>query len=277
PDESDDPDEPDVVVDDDAAIVVSASFPAQLDCGATAMASVVVENTGAVSWTRAEGYKLGAVDDEDPFYSSDTRIWLADGDEVLSGSTHTFSFLLEAPAEPGLYLSDWQMVHEAVQWFGDVTTHEVEVTCVDDAPPPATGPPDLSTVTWLHTDVSQWPQTATLSSVTMSGPNICLDYDQANAWPVFLFNGTAVVGNPWIFIWQDNQWYGATWEWLRPGQTCKAASSVAGDHIKQDPFGQFSGWVPTSGTTYWFMVSGLARTSDRNVEVRTNLVPLVWP
>ena len=86
-----------------------------------------------------------------------------------------------------------------------------------------------------------------------------------------------MVGNPWIFIWEDEQWYAATWEWLRPGQTCKALSSVAGSHIKRAPFGEHSGWVPTSGQTYYFMVSGLARNAVRNIEQRTNVLPFVWP
>ena len=131
-------------------------------------------------------------------------------------------------------------------------------------------------MTWLHSDVSAWPETATLSSVTISGASICLDYDRANQWPIYNI-GVDVVANPWVFIWENGQWYAATWEWLRPGQICKAVSSVAGSHIKRSPFGEHSGWVPTSGETYWFMVSGLARFSERTVEERSNLVPFVWP
>jgi hypothetical protein len=139
------------------------------------------------------------------------------------------------------------------------------------------GPPDLSQVTWLHTDVSGWDDSAVLSSVQISSDQICLDHDQADVWPVYDLSGTEVAGNPWIFIWERDRWYAATWEWLRPGQTCKARYAVAGDHIKQSPFGASSGWEPVSGVTYYFMVSGLARGSERNVAQRTNLVPAVWP
>ncbi len=139
------------------------------------------------------------------------------------------------------------------------------------------GPPDLSSVKWLHTDVSGWDDSAVLSSVSVGSDQICLDYDQADAWPIYDLDGTEVVGNPWIFIWEAGAWYAATWEWLRPGQTCKSLHSVAGDHIKQEPFSASSGWVPTSGETYYFMVSGLARGSERNIQQRTRLMPIVWP
>ena len=139
---------------------------------------------------------------------------------------------------------------------------------------------DLSEVTWLHTDVSGWSVAADLASVSFEGSDICLNYDKADEWPVVnaaSAGNVDVVGNPWVFIWHEERWYGATWEWLRPGQTCKAQSSVAGDHIKQAPFDEASGWVPDSGQTLWFMVSGLARSSERNVEERTQPVQVIWP
>jgi hypothetical protein len=149
----------------------------------------------------------------------------------------------------------------------------------DDPPdlddPPADGVPfDLADVTWLHTDVSGWDQTATLLGVSVNDRQICLDYDHADIWPVLDIDDTALVGNPWIFIEHDGRWWGATWEWLRPGQTCKNRQAVAGDHIKRDPFW---GFTPQSGVTYGFMVSGLARSGERNALERTNVVMFTWP
>jgi hypothetical protein len=262
---------------EDDARILAVDLPDTLACGETVDVAVAVRNTGTATWTRTDGYKLGAVDDEDPFYTSDTRIWLQDDDLVGSGDEYTFEFELQAPDEEGLYVTDWQMVHESVRWFGEQTEQEVSVVCEDDEPEAPSGAPDLDTVTWLHSDVSGWSETATLSSVSISGSNICLDYDKADEWPIEETSGVEVVGNPWIFIYEGGTWYGATWEWLRPEQTCKSSSSVAGDHIKQAPFDASSGWTPTSGQTYWFMVSGLARSSLRNVEERTNLVEFVWP
>ncbi len=142
-------------------------------------------------------------------------------------------------------------------------------------------PLDLDAVIWLHDDVSDWPETVVLSEVTFDGGQICLEHDVADQqppWPTNFINEVEVIANPWVFIYHDDQWYGATWEWLRPpGQTCKNMTSVAGDHIKKAPFDEASGWVPTSGQTYYFMVSGLARLGVTNVQERSNIVEVVWP
>ena len=149
-----------------------------------------------------------------------------------------------------------------------------------EPPAPPEGPPeDFSGVIWLHTDVSGWAQTATLSQVSIQGGQVCMDYDKANQWPVTTIQGSSgeveVVGNPWVFIKHEGQWYAATWEWLRPGQTCKDKNSVAGDHIKQSPFVELD-WTPTPGQTYWLMVSAPARMGQMTVAERSNLLPLVW-
>ena len=149
---------------------------------------------------------------------------------------------------------------------------EVDEGGVCNAQPPL--PSDFAGVTWLHKNVSGWAQTATLSSVTFNGGQICLNYDKANVWPGVQHVGHLVNANPWVFIWFNNQWYGATWEWMKVGQTCKNKSAVAGDHIKKDPLWDFQ---PVSGTTYYFMVSGLARDAVTNVSERSNVVKVTWP
>ncbi len=114
------------------------------------------------------------------------------------------------------------------------------------------------------------------SDVYISGSYIHLPYDKAGEWPIGHYDSTSpdVVGNPWIFIRHQGQWYAATWEWMRPNQTFKYASAVAGDHIKQDPFWD---WEPESGVWYGFMLSGMARNPVRNVEERSNVVMFQWP
>jgi hypothetical protein len=256
---------------------VAHELPVALACGETTGTHVTLRNTGTATWNRDDGYKLGAVDDSDPFYVSDTRVWLPEGTEVPPGAAWTFDFDLEAPDSEGSWTTDWQMVHEGVRWFGEAVAQDVTVVCDEpatDSEPPA---PDLDHVTWLHTDVSDWSVTSDLASVTFSSTQICLEYDKADSWPIYDYSGTDVVGNPWVFIYQDDQWYAATWEWLRPGQTCKSIDAVAGDHIKQSPFSEDGGWVPESGQVFYFMVSGLARSSFRNVEERTQLVRAVFP
>lgn len=132
----------------------------------------------------------------------------------------------------------------------------------------------LGSVRWLHTNVSGWPETASLSSVSVGGSSITLNYNKANSWPGVNHAGARVNANPWIFVNQGGTWYGATWEWLRVGQKTKATSSVHGSHIKKSPL---TGFSPQSGETYGFMVSGLARDSKRNVKERSNVVMIRWP
>jgi hypothetical protein len=113
---------------DDAALV-RASLPTRMACGATAAAAVEIRNTGTATWTRAAGYKLGAVDDSDPLYTADTRVWLGDDESVAPGASHVFGFTLTAPTTPGTYTTDWRMVHEGVGWFGPVAESDVVVSC----------------------------------------------------------------------------------------------------------------------------------------------------
>jgi hypothetical protein len=142
-------------------------------------------------------------------------------------------------------------------------------------PPPADDPIDLSKVTWLHTNVSKWAVTADLKSVKIGSTTITLDYDKACVWPGQTVNdGPEVNANPWIFINLSGTWYGATWEWLKTCQTVKNLYAVDGSHIKMPPLDT---WHPVSGEVYYFMVSGLARQTQRNVEERSNLVKVVWP
>lgn len=137
-----------------------------------------------------------------------------------------------------------------------------------------TSPIPLSSVGWLHANVGGWAQTANLASVGISGGSITLNYDKARSWPGINHAGASVNANPWIFVNRGGRWYAATWEWLRVGQTTKSTGSVHGSHIKKSPLNDF---VPVSGETYGFMVSGLARDDARNVQERSNIVMVTWP
>ena len=136
-------------------------------------------------------------------------------------------------------------------------------------------PADFSNVTWLHTDVSGWTQTATLTARVTSS-TVELNYNKANTWPGVVMTANPLNANPWIFVRKSDGsgWYAATWEWLKVGQTSKARSSVNGSHIKVSPLNTFE---PVPGEWYGFMVSGLARSSTRNVQERSNVVMIKWP
>ena len=125
-------------------------------------------------------------------------------------------------------------------------------------------------IQWLHTDVSSWPQTASLSA-SVGGGSISMPYSKAKVWPAV----DGVNANPWVIAKVNGQWYAGTFEWLRHGQTAKPMSVLSGGgHIKVAPL---SSWRPRSGERIGLMVSGLARTTMRNVKERSNVVMVTWP
>jgi hypothetical protein len=141
------------------------------------------------------------------------------------------------------------------------------------------GPLAAGQVEWSPMDISGWPVTANLSSVELSGGQICLEYDKKDVWPITHVgsNNVEVVANPWVIAEHNGQWHGRTFEWMRPGQTCKNRSSVAGDHTGAWPFAPGESFQPIAGVTFYFMVSAPARFgSVMTVAERSNLVPVVW-
>ena len=122
---------------DDSAAVVSADFPGSIDCGDEGAGVVAMQNTGTATWTRDGGYKLGAVDDSDPFYRADTRVWLPEDATVPPGESWTFDVPMEGPTSAGTYTTDWRMVKEGEHWFGSTASADVAVTC--NVPVPRTG------------------------------------------------------------------------------------------------------------------------------------------
>ena len=127
-------------------------------------------------------------------------------------------------------------------------------------------------ITWLHADVSNWPVTSSLNA-SVGGGAISMNYDKARVWP----QRDGVNANCWVIVNLNGQWYAATFEYLRPGQTSKPVgvlNGAMGDHIKVSPLNK---WRPSSGERFGIMVSGLARSQLRNVQERSNIVMVTWP
>ncbi len=140
-------------------------------------------------------------------------------------------------------------------------------------------PDDLSDVNFVHQNISSWPVTSQLD-VSINSSTITLDYDKKNTWPNRTVPNlcSGCNANPWVVVNFDGQWWAATFEWFRFGQTTKPISVLHGDHIKGGPFG-FT-WQPRVGETYGFMVSGFARfppsVAPYNAQERTNIQLYKW-
>ncbi len=247
------------------------SAPASVDMDRCSLVEVVMQVSGDESYWEVFWQR-----DSDSSFASDRRMRF---ELFADGSWVRYVFDLSSNSLWSGRLSQLRLdPHEG---NGTVRLRRVRLLEPQSSYPP---PLDLGDVSWLHTDVSGWSQDAELSSVSVNSSEICLDYDTTNSWDaVTIEEDCDVNANPWVFVYrpdlegEDGQWYGATWEWMRPNVTCKHSSSVAGDHIKQSPFHSSSGWAPSSGETLHFMVSGLARSSERNHEERSNTVEVVWP
>ena len=119
---------------------------------------------------------------------------------------------------------------------------------------------DLSQVVWLHTNVSSWPQTSTITSTTIGAPPICINHTKLGQWATGDFSGSGAIvdSNVWVFANIGGTWYAATWEWLRAGTTCKDfGASDFRTHV--NGASPLSSWTPQSGETIGLMVSTPAR------------------
>lgn len=127
---------------------------------------------------------------------------------------------------------------------------------------------------WLHHNVSTWQKTATLN-VHQNGNIIDVVYDKSLTWPAKTTAGAKVNANVWIIATlPDGKTYTGIWEYLRYGQTKKDMRGKSwGGHIKVSPMNKFE---PKKGERYGIFVSGLCRTSVRNVSERSNVCWFTW-
>src|SRR4051812_15076168 len=147
---------------------------------------------------------------------------------------------------------------------------------------------DLRKVVYLNSpNVSDWPQTATLSLVEQDGGGdgpVCMSYTDPgwpdSPWP---FGGSdpnfGVYANQWYFARINGTWYGGAGEWIyRGASSCKAGQGTR--TIGPDAgFGPpFSSWVPQVGELVGFMVSSVARNGPvrRTVDERSNVIVQPW-
>ena len=116
----------------------------------------------------------------------------------------------------------------------------------------------------------------TSSPVNSFGRGVVLNSDKASVWR----NGSGVVSgvnaNAWIFAKFGDNWYGATWEFIRKGQTIKSEGALIPGHFKGAP--PWTSFSRTTGAYYGFMTSGLTRNgpSQVNVRERSNISWYQW-
>jgi hypothetical protein len=238
---------------DDAA-VIAHTLPAQMACRATASVSVTLRNGGQSTWTR-DTFRLGAVGDEDPFYTASTRVLLPDGVSVPPGGQHTFFFALRAPSSAGPRTSDWQMVHEGVHWFGATASRSIDVTCTGT--PPSSGGGALA----VHPENPHYfVDTASGEPVLLAGWGSIVPSDRAYDYAAGI-RELEQLGIPYARVWHLLPWSGddAIWPWAR--------SNVGGAYMGGNKY-DFDTW----DNEYWTrMRDSLRLAHDAGIQAEIHL------
>ncbi|HTI40869.1 MAG TPA: FG-GAP-like repeat-containing protein [Vicinamibacterales bacterium] len=108
---------------------VSQSVPTSMIAGQSYPVVVTMKNTGSNTWTNVTGsgtpnaFSLGSQNPQDNVvwglspYANRVPVT----GRIDPGATATFAFTVKAPASPGTYDFQWQMVDDFVAWFGTRT------------------------------------------------------------------------------------------------------------------------------------------------------------
>jgi hypothetical protein len=114
------------------ADIISHTIPARVSPGDVFQVSVTVQNisTGGENWKRPRLRLLSKTVPNDIWGPS--QVPMNKGDDIKPGMHKTFNMFLTAPATPGIYPCEWQMVRIPGSSFGELLALTVEVT--DTAP-----------------------------------------------------------------------------------------------------------------------------------------------
>ena len=249
------------------AELISITGPESLNCSEDALFEISIRNLGSAIWT--EQYRVVTV--ESRGLRGDEEVALTG--LVDTGEEATFQFSWQAPDTPGRRNLTWEMMGPEGYVFALGLGLQTEVRC----DPPAFR---LREVSWLDEDIRMWERTSELEEIVFRDDNtqLCFAHTRSDDWENLDVEGQAVAANVWVFIYRDDQWYGATWDWLARGDVCKFASAVSSENIRRSPFTIEDEWSPYSGEVLYFMVSGIVRgTESRNVMARSNVRQVIWP
>jgi len=100
------------------AVWAGQNMPQVVDPGASVHVQLTMRNTGATTWTSGGNhpFRLAAVNPEENMTWGRNRCDLPG--PVPPGAQVTFDFWVTAPAAPGGYVFQWQMLQENIEWIG---------------------------------------------------------------------------------------------------------------------------------------------------------------
>ncbi|MFE8601306.1 NBR1-Ig-like domain-containing protein [Archangium violaceum] len=104
-----------------AAAFVSQSVPITVTAGSPFSVTVTMKNTGTSAWTELNAFRLGSQTPANNTTWGLSRAFLTPTETIHQGQQKSFTFTATAPAAPGLYTFQWQMVQDGVGFFGALT------------------------------------------------------------------------------------------------------------------------------------------------------------
>jgi len=173
---------------------ISQAVPQTMTAGQTYSVSVVMKNTGTAAWTETDKYRLGSQNPQDNWVWREGRVYLAAGESIAPGQTKTFTFDVKAPATPGAYNFQWQMVQDGVEWFGEKTSNTA-VSVINVICPAG----QISGCEVCLADGSGWAD----NNSKCAGNQICrngLCLKKPSTTLADLWNGTAVLSEPELIV-----------------------------------------------------------------------------
>ncbi len=97
---------------------ISQTVPDSISPGQIFDISVTFKNTGNKTWTSSGNYRCGTQAPQDNvFWNGVNRVTLPN--DVAPEQEVTFAVTLSAPEDEGVYVIQWQMVQDGVEWFGE--------------------------------------------------------------------------------------------------------------------------------------------------------------
>lgn len=111
----------------DDAEIISFLAPSSMLANATGTVNIRVQNTGTTTWTSGgpQPYRLGTQRPQDNTVWGVQRVELPRS--IAPTQTVDFSIPIKAPAGGGIHPMGWRMVHELVQWFGEMEERGINV------------------------------------------------------------------------------------------------------------------------------------------------------
>ncbi|MBN3554065.1 DNRLRE domain-containing protein [Fictibacillus nanhaiensis] len=108
------------------ASLQAVSIPDPMEAGGDYNVEITLKNEGIETWTSAQNFMLGSVNETDPF-SKILRLPLGSTEVINKDQSKTFALKFNGGDKTGLFNTKWRMLKIGTGWFGDTLSRDVPV------------------------------------------------------------------------------------------------------------------------------------------------------